>query len=106
MVEGCTGVVLGIVYGERAIPVALGSLNPVSYPIVAPCVKYCRILTLIIAIIVTLITSHIPVSLTFNTNCFRQKLLKLEVDCDSDAIRATVVQLGNPPAFCHLNRFV
>ncbi len=46
------------------------------------------------------------VSLIHSIDTLRQKLLRLDVDCDSDAIRATVVQLGNPPAFCHLNRFV
>jgi phosphoribosyl-ATP pyrophosphohydrolase/phosphoribosyl-AMP cyclohydrolase/histidinol dehydrogenase len=33
-----------------------------------------------------------------------QELLQLSVDCDSDAIKATVNQRGAPPAFCHLNR--
>jgi phosphoribosyl-ATP pyrophosphohydrolase/phosphoribosyl-AMP cyclohydrolase/histidinol dehydrogenase len=31
-----------------------------------------------------------------------QELLSLKVDCDGDALRFSVVQHGDPPAFCHL----
>jgi phosphoribosyl-AMP cyclohydrolase len=31
-----------------------------------------------------------------------QELLDMRYDCDRDALRFTVVQHGNPPAFCHL----
>lgn len=31
-----------------------------------------------------------------------QELLQVKVDCDYDALRFTVVQRGDPPAFCHL----
>uniref|UniRef100_A0A0G4HM72 Phosphoribosyl-AMP cyclohydrolase domain-containing protein n=1 Tax=Chromera velia CCMP2878 TaxID=1169474 RepID=A0A0G4HM72_9ALVE len=33
-----------------------------------------------------------------------QGLLSIDVDCDRDAIRFRVVQQGEPPAFCHLQR--
>ncbi|CAM9400949.1 unnamed protein product [Pylaiella littoralis] len=33
-----------------------------------------------------------------------QELRSISVDCDSDAIKFTVWQHGNPPAFCHFNR--
>jgi len=33
-----------------------------------------------------------------------QELVSVSLDCDSDAICFTVIQHGNPPAFCHLNR--
>lgn len=31
-----------------------------------------------------------------------QELLNIKVDCDFDAVRFTVYQCGDPPAFCHL----
>lgn len=34
-----------------------------------------------------------------------QILLGLSYDCDSDALRFTVVQQGDPPAFCHLGTY-
>lgn len=32
-----------------------------------------------------------------------QILLRVDLDCDSDALRFMVIQRGDPPAFCHLN---
>uniref|UniRef100_A0A7R9UQV6 Phosphoribosyl-AMP cyclohydrolase domain-containing protein n=1 Tax=Diacronema lutheri TaxID=2081491 RepID=A0A7R9UQV6_DIALT len=37
-----------------------------------------------------------------DTSGATQELQRIEVDCDSDALRFTVRQLGEPPAFCHL----
>jgi phosphoribosyl-ATP pyrophosphohydrolase/phosphoribosyl-AMP cyclohydrolase/histidinol dehydrogenase len=37
-----------------------------------------------------------------DTSGATQELVRVEVDCDSDALRFTVRQLGEPPAFCHL----
>ena len=31
-----------------------------------------------------------------------QELLSIDLDCDGDALRFTVIQHGSPPAFCHL----
>eukprot|EP00547_Thalassionema_nitzschioides_P005760 CAMPEP_0194219836 /NCGR_PEP_ID=MMETSP0156-20130528/26974_1 /TAXON_ID=33649 /ORGANISM="Thalassionema nitzschioides, Strain L26-B" /LENGTH=455 /DNA_ID=CAMNT_0038949647 /DNA_START=35 /DNA_END=1402 /DNA_ORIENTATION=+ len=38
-----------------------------------------------------------------DTSGHYQILHRLDVDCDSDALRFTVTQRGDPPAFCHLN---
>ena len=37
--------------------------------------------------------------------CFGQELRGVSLDCDSDALRFTVRQHGDPAAFCHFNRF-
>jgi len=36
------------------------------------------------------------------TSGMHQELLSVRVDCDGDALRFSVVQHGEPPAFCHL----
>lgn len=37
-----------------------------------------------------------------DTSGATQELVRIEVDCDSDALRFSVVQHGRPPSFCHL----
>ena len=38
-----------------------------------------------------------------DTSGMHQELLAVRADCDGDALRFSVIQHGNPPAFCHLN---
>lgn len=40
-----------------------------------------------------------------DTSGHYQILHRLDVDCDSDALRFSVTQRGDPPAFCHLNTY-
>lgn len=47
-----------------------------------------------------MLTYYVTFYLLFVT--FYQELLSIKFDCDGDALRFTVVQRGNPPAFCHL----
>eukprot|EP01036_Dinobryon_divergens_P030071 gene30071-39265_t len=37
-----------------------------------------------------------------DTSGHHQKLIEMRYDCDRDALRFTVIQTGQPPAFCHL----
>lgn len=37
-----------------------------------------------------------------DTSGMEQILLKVQTDCDRDALKFTTIQNGNPPAFCHL----